>query len=204
MNITAYIISCPQRAELLQATLTSLKQSDWVGEPVIVADQSRHSDGRVRQTETSLRLLQQAVADGAPFFCFFEDDLSFNKYILYNIYNWPPFQQCNQHFFSSLYDPGWTGASYDPGSYGGKSWYTVDVNRSYGSQAYLLSATTGKHIMDNWESVPGMQDIKMTRAAGMVTRMYYHYPALVQHVGKESVWGGHYHYSRSFDPNWKA
>jgi SAM-dependent methyltransferase len=43
----------------------------------------------------------------------------------------------------------------------------------------------------------------MSRLAARVCRIYYHLPSLVQHVGRQSVWGGHYHYTPDFDPEWR-
>jgi hypothetical protein len=34
--------------------------------------------------------------------------------------------------------------------------------------------------------------------------IYYHTPSLVQHLGRQSAWGGHFHYAPDFDPKFKA
>ncbi len=81
----------------------------------------------------------------------------------------------------------------------------VDANSVFGSQAFLISRTALAYIVQHWHEVGGMQDIKISRLAGRWKMpVLYHVPSLVQHVGGKSVWGGHFHQARDFDPYWKA
>jgi hypothetical protein len=75
----------------------------------------------------------------------------------------------------------------------------------FGSQAFVIAREALKYVIDRWTEVEGMQDIRISRLAGhLQPQMFYHAPSLVQHVGKESVWGGGFHQARDFDPIWKA
>jgi len=72
------------------------------------------------------------------------------------------------------------------------------------SDAEEIAQDAFVQLLDHWERVPGMQDIKMSRlAAKGGWAIYYYAPSLVQHVGRESTWGGGYHYAPDFDPRFK-
>ena len=202
MQIVAYMLSCPARESLRNQTLANLSATDW-GEPAIVEiDQTTHVRLQERQSETALRLLERAVQDGAEFFLFLEDDLDFNLFLRQNLQHWYPLQHVSPggHFFASLYNPGVRQLERDDAL----AFFVADPNSVYGSQSFVLSAATGRHIVDNWETLIGMQDIKMSRLAARITPIYYHQPSLVQHVGIESAWGGPYHQSLDYRQDWKA
>ena len=202
MQIVAYILSCPDREKLRDQTLANLAATDW-GEPAIVEiDRTNYERRQERQTETALRLLQHAVKDGPEFFLFLEDDLAFNRYIRHNLEHWYPMRHApdSGHFFSSLYNPRVRALGHDDAL----AFFVADSNSVYGSQAFVLSAATGRYIVDNWETLIGMQDIKMSRLAARVTPIYYHQPSLVQHIGVESAWGGPYHRAVDYHEDWRA
>jgi hypothetical protein len=80
----------------------------------------------------------------------------------------------------------------------------VDPESIFGSQAFLLSRETAIYVVKHWDSVEGMQDIKMSRlAARLAEPVFYHAPSLVQHVGRKSTWGGGFHRARDYDRYWK-
>jgi len=201
MHITAYMLSCPAREGMRIQTLANLAVTDW-GEPAIVEiDQTTHPRLQDRQTETAFRLLQHALADGPDFFLFLEDDLDFNRALRHNLERWCPLMQAapGGHFFASLYNPNVRALDQDDGN----AFFVADPNSVYGSQAFVVSAATARHLVDKWEDHIGMQDIKMSRLAAQVTSIYYHRPSLVQHTGVESAWGGRYHQAVDFQKDWR-
>ncbi len=202
MQIAAYILSCPDRENLRAQTLANLAATDWCEPAHVVVDQTTYERRQQRQTETALRLLQNAVADGAEFFLFLEDDLDFNQHLRYNLEHWHPMRHVapDGHLLASLYNPGVRALDRDQEL----SFFVADPNCVYGSQAFVMSAATGRYIVEHWESHIGMQDIKMSRLAAQVTPIYYHSPSLVQHIGVESAWGGPYHRTLDFQQDWKT
>ena len=75
----------------------------------------------------------------------------------------------------------------------------------FGSQAFLISRPTVEHLIRHWKKVDGMQDIKISRLAGLLRNpIFYHAPSLVQHIGVHSVWGGSFHQAMDFDSAWTA
>jgi hypothetical protein len=167
-----------------------------------VLDESHAARRQDRQTETALRLLQKACRDEAPLFLFLEDDLTFNRHLLHNLIWWPPLQSFDpsRYFFGSLYNPGMSPPTREARCH----FWIAEPSCVFGSQAFVLSLATARWMVERWESVSGMQDIKMSRLAGQVGRIFYHSPSLVQHVGAQSVWGGEYHHADDFSATWRA
>ena len=199
---TAYILSCPDREELRNQTVASLRATDWDADPEIEIDQTTCERKQERQERTALRLLQRAVADRPNFILFLEDDLVFNRHLKHNLHHWYPLigAPSRAHFFASIYNPAVRPLSLHP-QY---SFLVADPNTVYGSQAFLLSLTTARYIAEHWSEVIGMQDTKMSRLAARISTIYYHTPSLVQHVGVKSAWGGGFHWANDFSADWKA
>jgi predicted O-methyltransferase YrrM len=202
MRIVAHMLSCPAREAVRNQTLANLAATDW-GHPVFVEiDQTSHARLQERQTETALRLLQRAATQESDFVLFIEDDLDFNRFLRHNLQNWFPMRQAapGGHFFGSLYNPHVKPLE----SEADLAFFIADPSHVYGSQAFILSMATLRHIVNGWESQIGMQDIKMSRLAAAVTQICYHQPSLVEHVGVVSAWGGRYHQAVDFQRDWKA
>jgi hypothetical protein len=86
-----------------------------------------------------------------------------------------------------------------------ENWSVIAPHSIFGSQAFLISSRAAHYFVRHWNEVEGLQDIKMSRLAGRLKRpLYYHTPSLIQHVGRESLWGGGFHQAPDFDPLWKA
>ena len=200
VEIKAYVLSCPDREAMRNQTIKNLDLTDWDDTPAIEIDQTTCERRQDRQEQTALRLLQRAVADGSEAILFLEDDLTFNRHLRHNLENWYPLTKWRQpdHFFASLYNPNVRRLAQSPRH----SFFVADPNAVYGSQAFLLAGTTARYIAERWQDVIGMQDIKMSRLAARVCPIYYHTPSLVQHVGKDSAWGGPYHAAQDFDDGW--
>ena len=196
------MLSCPERESIRRETLACLSSTDWNGATYVEIDQHTCERKQTRQEQTALRLLQKALGSGADLILFLEDDIIFNQHVRHNLEHWAPLWRMpeTRHFFASLYNPNVRPLAIHRDD----AFFIADPNAVYGSQAFLLSIETARHIVAHWTEVSGMQDIKMSRLAARVSPIYYHQPSLVQHVGKTSVWGGHYHHAMDFDVQWKA
>jgi hypothetical protein len=101
----------------------------------------------------------------------------------------------------SLYDPGIRPVAWSPTG----NFALCRPTSCYGSQAFIISRNAVKFIVDHWAEVDGKQDIRISRLANRLQPlMFYHVPSLVQHVGRESTWGGVFHFARDFDRDWKV
>ncbi len=197
----AVMISCQERAARRRQTLRNLAGTDWGREPVhVVIDRHPSPDPRERQTATALSALQWGLASDAEYLLFLEDDLSFNRHIRHNLNHWNLLQN-RTITLAGLYNPHLGESACDPANQA----LILNPNRIFGSQAFLISKPTMDCIVRNWDRVEGMQDIKISRLAGLLKRpIVYHCPSLVQHVGTKSVWGGWYHYASDYERHWKA
>ena len=202
MQITAYMLSCGERALVRRDTVERLARTDWLEPPRVVLDAAASGRPQERQSRNARSLLERAIADGPDFLLFLEDDLEFNAYLGSNLAVWAPLAgtPSGGHFFASLYNPGVRELRREPS----QAFFVADANSVYGSQAFVLSLATARHIAGHWEDVIGMQDIKMSRLAGAAGPIYYHAPSLVQHVPVPSVWGGGYHSAGDFEREWKS
>ncbi len=202
MEIRAYIMTCNERTAIRQQTIANLAQTDWNELPEIICDCEESPDARSRQVITAEKLLKRALRDGVDYFLFLEDDLDFNSHLRHNLLHWEPLRT-RKVTLASLYNP----SVAELWSNGGRHFMIANPAAIYGSQAFVLRRDTARRILDEWPTVPGMQDIKISRLAHRCTGgkpIYYHRPSLVQHVGTRSVWGGYYHWANDYDANFKA
>jgi hypothetical protein len=202
MNISAYMMSCPDRAKMREQTLRNLAATDWREEVRVEVDDTSCERRQERQEITARRVLEKAVADGPEFILFLEDDLQFNRHLRHNLCHWSPLVKTapGAHFFASLYNPlvAALEVRHD------QAFFRAHPESVYGSQAFLLSLPTARYIVQHWTEIPGMQDIKMSRLASRLCPIFYHAPSMVQHVGEASAWGGQYHMARDFAVDWKT
>jgi hypothetical protein len=200
MRIAAFMMSCPERLTVRERTLKDLQATDWSAPVTVLVDETNLDRRQARQEHTALRLLENAAAAPVDHVLFLEDDLIFNRYLQHNIEFWSPLLEVRtgEHFFGSLYNPTILARHINPG----QAYFIADPDAVYGSQAILLSHATVCYLTSHWWEVPGMQDIKMSRLTARLTALHYHFPSLVQHVGQQSVWGGHFHSAPDFDPTW--
>ena len=210
-RLTAVMISCAKRKAHLVATFNRFKKLGGdVDLQVILDTTACENRGLVvdrpqeRQERGSLLALEKGLESGADYILFLEDDLDFNRHILHNLLNWKPLVNgCLD--FGSLYNPTVVGSSEDSKEF--PNTRIADIEKVYGSQAFLLSRGMARHCVENWWSIEGMQDIKMSRlAADLHVNAYYHFPSLVQHVGRSSAWtqDNRFHQAPDFRKDWKA
>ena len=198
-RVQAIVITCRERAQMLQQTVAGLFSTDWDGSLYIEMDTGQATDRRMRQTENTRQALQWfSTHSKSDFALLLEDDVEFNHHLRYNLERWYPIVDQRLHF-GSLYNPNIRSASI------GDDYFVADPSACYGSQAYLLSRNAVSILLRDWDQVVGMQDIKITRIlAGVGYSLYYHRPSLVQHAGLQSTWGGGFHRASDFDPGWQA
>jgi len=194
-------------------------------------DETTYERRQERQEHNSLAALKKVLAvhpsilPDVILFC--EDDIIFNTHLRHNLEHWKPLLDMVQattdatvrgrldnnlilddwtkiepkdFFFGSLYDPTIRELAAFPDDH----YFVADPEAVYGSQCFVMNRKMAEYFVEHWWEVPGMQDIKMSRMAARVARIHYHLPSLVQHVGFKSVWGGHYHDTKSFDGEFRA
>lgn len=201
VKIRAVMISCAEREELREQTLENLANTDWGDLPLQVQIDDATSENRQeRQTHCAFLGLQAAADQPADYILLLEDDLDFNRHIRHNLEHWDPVR-CGVVTLASLYNPRLRELACDVGT----NSRVVAPRSVFGSQAFLISKPTLKHILVHWNRVKGLQDIKISRLAGQLGQpILYHAPSLVQHVGRDSVSGGRFHQAFDFDADWKA
>jgi hypothetical protein len=202
VDIVAYVLSCAARDAIRHRTLEGLAATDWGADPIVVLDASSAERPQERQEQTARRLLERAAADGADYILFLEDDLEFNAHLRHNLEHWQPLRAAgpDEHLMASLYDPGVAAERWDLEH----AFSIAYPHMVYGSQAFLLSRATVATVLSGWSTVPGMQDIKISRLAAAAGPIHYHRPSLVQHADVPSTWGGHYHWARDYSADWRA
>lgn len=199
-RITPCMISCPERAQVRGRTLRNFARTDWDSEPLLQIDSAAGEDRRLNQARNTLEILRRAVEKSGDFILFLEDDLEFNRHLRHNLEQWRPVRT-GELTLGGLYNPGLPTQACDVS----RNAYIVSPEAIFGSQALLLSRRLARHLIAHWEEVEGMQDLRISRLAGRLKEpIYYHFPSLVQHVGKKSVWGGPFHRAVDFDPDWRA
>jgi hypothetical protein len=201
-EIVAYMLSCAARDAVRADTLKRLAATDWPREVVVVLDETEAARPQERQERMARKVLERAAADDARFIVFLEDDLEFNVHIHHNLTRWSPLLRAGAdgHLMASLYNPGVGALEWDDR----RAFSVARPERVYGSQAFLLSRATLARVLDGWGTVPGMQDIKISRIAAKHGAIHYYRPSLVQHVGVPSTWGGSHHSARDYSPVWRA
>lgn len=201
MKIAAVVITCSRREELCRGTIDALRATDWPETwPVIVSrDEAVDGTRQHRQQMNALSALRACIELEPQFILFLEDDVAFNAHLCHNLTHWHPLRN-GSIGMGSLYNP--TISEMERSA--AQHWFKADAGAVYGSQAFVFSLETARFVAAHWHEIEGMQDIKMSRLA---TRggwqIHYYTPSLVQHIGRESTWGGHYHYAPDFDPRFK-
>jgi hypothetical protein len=201
--VRAYITTCEARAAVCADTVAALAATDWGEPPVLVIDESTHQRALARILETGRRLLTRAVDEADDLVLYLEDDLAFNRWLRHNLEHWVPLadRRPGDPFFGSLYNPNIV----PPTAPTDRDAATVvDPRRFYGSQAMLLSVTTARTILDQWDDATGPLDLRVSRLAARRSPIWFHRPSLVQHLPVTSASGGATHEAIDFSPDWRA
>jgi hypothetical protein len=199
----AYVLSCEERADVCAETVADLGLTDWTSAPVIVLDESTASRKLQRIVDAGLALLARAVdeseRDDVLLVC--EDDVSFNRSLRHNLEHWSPVvdRRADGHLFGSLYNPNVVALPTD-----GATATVADPRRFYGSQGMVMSVTTARSLVEQWDDGDGPLDLRISRLAARWSPLWYHHPSLVQHRAVESTWGGAPHSAIDFSVDWRA
>jgi ADP-heptose:LPS heptosyltransferase len=201
IRISTVMISCPEREELRRRTLANLSATDWDGQLRHVEIDTGHGRAyRKRQTACAYRALKRAVELKTEYILFLEDDLDFNRHLQHNLLHWPLLRN-REVTLASLYNPGVQETACDAANRA----RIVAPRRVFGSQAFIISHEAARYFVRHWNDTDGMQDLRMAKLAGRIGRpLFYHAPSLVQHIGKESVFGGGFHQALDFDRHWRC
>lgn len=203
-RIRAYMVSCPERQEVLAQTLARWRAGDWETDPTVVYDAQSGSPSPARLVAAAQWMLSLAAGEDAEYYLFLEDDLLFNLFLRENLKHWPPLRE-GRLWMGTLYNPGLTPR---PGVDLSDFWDTKSVPLAesdyYGTQAVVLSRAALTVILREWDE-PGPYDLKLAAIArrhgdGILA----HAPSLVQHVPVPSLWGGVAHHAIDFDPFFRA
>jgi hypothetical protein len=203
MHISAYMLSCDQRAAVRERTLANFLSTDWGAEPKIELDRgSGHLPAHIRMAMAVRKLLRRVTSSSPQFILFLEDDLRFNRHLRHNLDRWlqgfDAVPDC--HFFATLFNP----SSFSIGARVSQTSFVVDEKCAFGSQALLFSSATARHFLDHWDRHDGLHDFRMYHLAAIVGPIYCHAPSLVQHVNVPSTWGGPYVRAHDFFADWRA
>ena len=196
-------MSCEERRVVLGDTVASMLASDWGEPPVVVMDEARFERKQTRVVETGYRTLARAVEEADDLFLFMEDDVSFNRWIRHNLGRWRPLadRSSGDPFFGTLYNPN-TAPAASPGDAANE--VVGDPRAFYGTQGIVLSVTTARAILEHWDDVRGLPDIRMSRLAARWSPIWFHRPSLVQHRPVPSMWGGVAHSAVDFSADWRV
>jgi hypothetical protein len=203
MDLTAYVVTCPERRASLEATLARFRASDWGAAPELQMDDGAAPNKLARIHATWLKVLERVAAGTADVALILEDDLDFNHHLRHNLDVWGPLRAMgagNLPFFGSIYNPDrppfWSPAN---GSY-----FIVKPGQMWGAQAVLVSRRMAAYFLEHWQEEQGAADLRMPRLGARLAPVYLHAPSLVQHVGDASTWGGRFHTAPDFDREWRA
>ena len=215
LKIAGVMITCPGRGLMLAATLKDLRQHEPDLPLHIQLDESTSGRRQERQAQNSLAALTVGLNKfpDANVLLFLEDDIIFNRHLVHNLQRWTPLRNlatsipgpqpsARKLFFGSLYDPNVREIRMVEAEH----YFIADPEAVYGSQAFVMSRAMAEHFVAHWHSIPGMQDIKMSRLAAQLVSIVYHLPSLVQHVDVQSTWttDNRFHDTKYFDRNFKA
>ena len=199
----AYVLSCEERADVCAETVDDLGRTDWGSPPVVVLDESTAERRLQRIVDTGLQVLIRAVDEGGDdgMFLLCEDDVTFNRSLRHNLERWSPVvtRGPDGHLFGSLYNPNVVAPPSD-----GATAVVADPRRFYGSQGMVMSVTTARSMVEQWDDGHGPLDLRISRLAARWSPLWFHHPSLVQHRAVESTWGGAPHSAVDFSADWRA
>jgi hypothetical protein len=201
--ISPWLLTCPQRLGILQATLASFRRTDWQT-PLRI--HCTPQSGEIGDPEDSpikrahLAILRSALDAPGTHFLILEDDVTFNVNLHHNLLHWDLWEWVEDIHFATLYNPGLQAAvPFTPNALK----FSADV--AAGAQARLFSRACAELILEKFNSSAGVgpQDRQFAILASEFGPLWAHRPSLVQHTGKESTWGGPWHQAIDYDPVWR-
>lgn len=205
-----HLLTCPERAASVAATLANWKRTDWAETPRIYYDRAPECAGEEwgmaarahRLTKAFAFMLRQVLAKGGDrmeWLLFLEDDLEFHPRLGSLVAEWLPLNdpRCG---LASLFNPSlpvdakWGAPS--------RAFAALPAN-FLGAQALLLRRHAAQRVLERWDSAPGLTSQRLARLLGGDGPIWVHRPSLVQHVATDSSWGARVQRALDFDPGWE-
>jgi len=208
-----YIGTYPANAMSLQATLESVRASDWGAEPEVVLQPEDWPLSRESGSATYKRGLEAAWADGCDFAVILEDDVRVSKNLKASILANPlvardqcdylglflpdtiadPWNVPEPHLGYRLARPRFMGAN--------RLWTRTRV---WGSQALVLSRRLVRAAIDTWDRFTEGQDSRMMGVCSEFgVPLWYSLPCLAEHAPVKSAYNTPDAYAPDFDPDAK-
>ncbi|HEY1190970.1 MAG TPA: class I SAM-dependent methyltransferase, partial [Gemmata sp.] len=212
-RVGLYVVTYPGNAASLEATLASLRASDWGTDPVVLVQPEDWAVGRESGARNFKRALEAADADGCDFALILEDDVRAGRYLRHNLLTNPlvvrdqcdylslfvpdlladPWERSEPHLGYRLAKPRYAGPN--------ALW---ERHRVWGSQGYLLSRRLVRAALDRWDRLREGQD---TRILGVCAEfrlpLWYTDPCLIDHAPATSAFGTPAAYAPDFDPGFR-
>ncbi len=190
VDLAAYVVTCPERGEILARTLAGLGASDWDAEPILIVDDNPRAVTPIARINTTwLKALERVAAGSAPVALVIEDDVEVNVHVRHNLQRWAPLAAAGiAPFCGTLYNAA----------------QTTNPHAMWGSQGLVISRAVAAFVLRHWKEEANLSDTRIPRLASRVTTVHVHAPSLVQHVGTASTWGAPFHQAPDFDPSWRA
>jgi hypothetical protein len=198
LTFSTFMLSCPERRAVLDATRRSLAVSGWSDVPAVVLDDQGGPTSMERLNLVWRRVITQAGAARTDFVLLLEDDLVFGRWFPENLRTWPVLQGRPAHFWGSLYNHGRGQLRRD-----GERHSVADPAFVWGAQALVMTPLTARFIAEHWFKAAGNADVRMARLGADVSPLYYHFPSLVDHAAVPSTWCAETHRAVDFDPDWR-
>lgn len=178
--VEVFMITCEDRQDVRNATLASLRASDFGTRHIaVLSDWSPSWVGRLERIyRQHVRMLRKASRSPADAVLMLEDDLAFPMDFGSLTDELVASAEGQEHFWATLYIP--------PG-------LAVTNPRTYwGGQAVLTRPATIRYCLDNWAEEPASlhADLTFPRLASKVCPLVA--VSVVQHTGV-STWGGPAH-----------
>jgi hypothetical protein len=212
-RIGLYIPTYPANRASCEATVASVRESDWGAAPTVMEQPADWPVGHESAARNYRRVLERVLADGCDFSLLLEDDVRVNRHLRHNLHALPLVRR-DQCDYLSLYLPDtvadpWqrreTALGYRLAwpryASPDRHWQKLRV---WGAQGYLLSARLVRAVLDRWPRLHRGADTRvMAVCAELRVPLWYTDPCLVEHVPVGSAFGTPPAYAPDFDPNFR-
>ena len=191
--IAAYMLTCPERVAIREEAVRSFAETDWGAGIEVYLNEVTEGRPEQRMAVGTLALLRRALAGTCDYFLICEDDVLFDPRLWARLAVWGPLR-AGKVEMASLYNLGAMAVGVSPFA----DAIAVDPESALGSQARLFSRGCAELIVREYRPSAWLHDVAMARLAARRGPIFYHVPSLVQHVGRESTWGGPFHEALDF------
>lgn len=206
-----YVVTHPGRDRTLDATLASVRASDWPGDPVVLRQPADWPVGWASTARMYRSVLRRAWDDGCWWAVVLEDDVRVNRQLAANLRRWHPLATGQLHWGSlfvpdTIQDP-WARACPELGYRLARPALVTGPNhrwqkaRLWGSQGYVFSRGGLRVMLDHWDDRGGQDARAVSIAAAAGWPLWYSAPCLVEHAPAGSAFDTPPAYAPDFDPD---